>query len=715
MKIATRASRVVSAGAVAAALALAGGSLPVRAAAVVAPPGGLQVVLDDLSPAAPKPGGKLVMHGQLRNTGSGTVHNASVSLLLRRRRLANRGEVRAVADGYDVLPQSTPVAGAAQPLGRDLPAGGSASWTISLPVAALHLSQDGVYALSVEAGGARDEPGGTAALRRVGSLTTFLPYLPTPKSFRPTAISWLWPLAGTPDRDGNGAFLAPLGGGEFAAAGRLADLAGAPAKLPVAWLLDPALLDSAAALAAPHQRVSGSGTVEEAADPAAAKWLADLRAELANRPVAALPYGDPDLSGLVHGGYPDGIAHAEQRARLETALQLGRQSDTSVAVPPTGLADRATLAALRAGPTRTVVLSGTEFPAMAELNHTPTGRVGIDTAAGHLEALLVDTGLADALSGDLTGPGTGSLAVQRLLADTAMITLERPNEQRSVLISPPRRWNPTAGTAARLLAATAAAPWLRFTQLASISQLPVPAEMATATPVYPPDPGPHELQPGYVTKLRDTAGDIDLLDAVLLKPGAGFIDNYSDAALLAASATWTTNPKGANAYLRGLANLVNANSNKVRVVGRSVLTLSSSHGTIPLTLANDLAEPVRVRAVIHALVTDRLRTQPSDLVTIAPGRKVPVRIPAEAGVNGITRVEVDLLDAAGKPFGEKTDLRVNVTNYGSVGLIVVLGGGGLLFAAAIIRNVRRVRRARSAAGRPTADPANRTAGEIVSA
>jgi hypothetical protein len=37
---------------------------------------------------------------------------------------------------------------------------------------------------------------------------------------------------------------------------------------------------------------------------------------------------------------------------------------------------------------------------------------------------------------------------------------------------------------------------------------------------------------------------------------------------------------------------------------------------------------------------------------------------------------------------------VNVTNYGSVGLIVVIGGGGLLFTVAVLRNIRRVRAAR---------------------
>jgi hypothetical protein len=57
-------------------------------------------------------------------------------------------------------------------------------------------------------------------------------------------------------------------------------------------------------------------------------------------------------------------------------------------------------------------------------------------------------------------------------------------------------------------------------------------------------------------------------------------------------------------------------------------------------------------------------------------------------------LEVELLDAAGNSFTTPLPLRVNVTNYGSVGLIVVIGGGGLLFTIAVLRNIRRVRAAR---------------------
>jgi hypothetical protein len=219
--------------------------------------------------------------------------------------------------------------------------------------------------------------------------------------------------------------------------------------------------------------------------------------------------------------------------------------------------------------------------------------------------------------------------------------------------------------------------------------------LANASPAYPPVPGPHELKPGYVNRLHGTATDLGRLSAVLVKPGP-MIESLTDATLVAAASTWTTDPKGANTYLRNLADQVQDDTGKVKVVGRSIVTLSSSNGNIPLTIYNELDAPVRVRAEVQPLVAGRLRTQASDLVTIAAGRKVPVRIPAKATVNGITRVDVDLVDAAGDRFGSPMPLRVNVTNYGSVGLIIVIGGGGLLFTAAVIRNIRRIRKARAA-------------------
>jgi uncharacterized protein DUF6049 len=675
-----------------------------EASAEQAPPAGVSVVLDQLTPTAPKANTKLVLKGHVVNDGPGTLHNAAVSLLLRHRRLSTRGELRTVAEGADVTRESVAVPGTDHPLGTDLPAGASATWSITVPMKDLQLPAAGVYVLTVVAVGERGIPA-LPGDHRVGSLSTFLPYLPDPKGYAPTEVSWLWPLAGVPDRDGTGAFTTATPSAVLGPGQRLADLATAPGQLPVTWLIDPDLLDAAAALAGPHRREDRARTLDDPADPVAAGWLSGLRSQLAQRPVAALPYADPDVSALAHAGYGDALTQALDRSRADTTAVLGRESDTTLAVPGSGLADPATLSLWRRSGARTVVLSGAEFPALASVNHTPTGRAGIDTGAGHLEALIADVGLGDAISGDLRAPGAVTVAQQRLLGDLAMITLERPHSQRVVLISPPRRWSPAPGGAQRLLAASAEAPWARLTDLATLSRIPVPAELAAATPTYPASVSVPELRTSYVTRLRTSAGDLDLLRTLLAKPGE-VIDDYAAGLLRAASVTWTNDPSAATGYLKALQASLRAEEAKVRVVGRDLVTMSSSHGTIPLTVSNELDQAVRVRPVLRSIVTGRLRAQTPDLLTIPAGRKVTLRVPAEAAANGITRVQVELLDADGHRVGTPMALRVNVTNYGSVGLIVVLGAGGLLFATAIVRNVRRVRRARDA---------NRTAGGAPSA
>jgi hypothetical protein len=679
-----------------AAVALFAAAAPAVGVSTGQAPGGFgaQVILDEMTPVSPKAGDndKLVLKGHLVNAGPGVLHNPSVSLLLRHRRLSTRGELRSVTYGSEVSRESTAVPGTDHPLGRDLPADSAAGWTISTRLRDLQLSENGVYVLTVTAQGERDAPA-APGVHRVGGLSTFLPYLPERKNYTPTGVAWLWPLVGVPDRDGRGVFTranAELGSGH-----RLAELAGAPGRSPVTWLVDPDLLDSAAARSAPHERLDGGKPVAEPADPVAANWLNGLRSQLSTRPVAALPYADPDVAALAHGGYDDALRGAMDRSRTTTAAVLGRESDTTVAVPESGSADPATLRAFWRSGVRTVVLSGAEFPALASINYTPTGRAGIDTDAGHLEALIADVGLNDTLAGDLRAPGTLAVAQQRLLAELAMITLERPNSGRLVLLSPPRRWDPAPGGAQRLLAATAAAPWVHLTDLATLSRTPVPPELAQVVPGYPSVTAPGELRPAYLKRLHKGADDLGRLRSVLAKPGE-LIDNYTAAFLRGASSAWAGDPAAANAWLKSLTASVRADENKIHLVGRNLVTLSSSHGTIPLTVSNELDQAVRLRPVLRSIVSGRLRAQAPELITIAARRKITVQVPAQAAANGITRVEAELLDATGHRFGTSMALRVNVTNYGSVGLIVVIGGGGLLFVAAVIRNVRRLRRARKA-------------------
>jgi hypothetical protein len=646
-----------------------------------------QVVLDTVGPAAVKPDGKLVLRGAVINPGPGVWHTPTVSVAVRHRPVATRGELHSLAAEVTPLKGAAAVPGGARPL-ADVAPGSSVTWKITVPLQALKLAGNGVYALRVAAQGIRDGVGPAAA-----TLTTFLPYLPDTKAYQPTRVSWIWPLVDTPGRDPRGAFLNDSLATEVAPGGRLADLAAAPAGRPVTWMIDPEVLEAAAALAVPHERRTGTALSDAAADPNAARWLSGLRAQLNGRPVGALPYADPDVAALSRGTDSDAISRALARARTVTARQLGRESDTSVAWPVQAATDATTLATLRRVGARTVVLAGSQLPALTGLTYTPTGRATVLTSAGPLEVLVADSGLATIFAGDLAARGATTLAQQEMLADTAMITLERPNAGRSVLIAPPRRWAPAPGTAQRLLAAASAAPWMRMVSLAALSSTPVPPELATAAFTNPEPVSTDALRTVQVLRLRRTTAELDRLANVLVSPGK-LIDNYTAAALRAASTAWIPDPSGARAYLQELRDDLRGDRGKVRIIGRSLVTLSSSHGTIPITISNGLHQAIAVRPEIRSLVPGRLRTGLPGLVTIPGGRKKSVQIPAEATANGISRLEVELLDAAGNPFTEPLPLRVNVTNYGSVGLIVVIGGGGLLFTVAVLRNIRRVRAAR---------------------
>jgi hypothetical protein len=666
-------------------------ALPAAAADPPVPPGpdgGVELVIEKISPAVIKPTSKVTISGTVANRGTAPLREGEVSLDVRRRPFTYRAELAAAADNRTPLRDAVDVAEYDLP-GKQIAPGASVAWKFTVPVKDLKLPGNGVYALGVRLTG-RD----AGSDREVDALTTFLPYLPEPKGYTPTRLSWLWPLIGDPVRGADGAFPSPHPYGDFGASTRVGDLTAAPGDHPVAWMIDPQLLDDARTLAATH-RVRGNGekTVKTPGDDNAERWLMDVRRRLTGKPVAATPYADPDLLGLIGAGADRVVDQALARSRATTTALLGRQSDTTVIWPPSGVADIATLAALRRLGARTVVLSGDQFPVLDTLSYTPTGRANVATEAGDLEVLIADSGLTAVLDRDLRAPGAFALAQQQLLAETALITLERPNAARAVLMTPPRRWDPPAGAAKRLLDAFAAAPWMTATGLDSFSRTRVPAELVDADLLDGPAAAVRRFRPNYASGVLAAAEDADAVRSVLVDDSR-LIDEHESAVLRAASMVRIAAPADAWTYLRTVRQWVRGDRDKVKIIGRSLVTLSGSRGTIPVTIQNGLSEAIRIRPTITPLVSGRLRVRSPELLTIAPGRNRSVNIPAEASANGITRVRVELRDAAGNPFGRPVDLRVNVTNYGSVGLIVVLGGGGLLFAVAIVRNVRRVRRHR---------------------
>jgi hypothetical protein len=680
---------------------------PPAAADPAAAPAEAILALTGLTPSAPKAADRLTVRGTLTNT-SGTAWDAvSVRLRLSTRALGNRGEIRQVAAGTAPVRDTLPVAGTEVALPGAMKPGAGTPWTLSVPIKTLHLPGNGVYLMGIEALATK---AGTATVTssggptEVGLVHTFLPYLPKKKQFTPTQVSWLWPLVDKPARDAHGAFPAVAGPSAFAAGGRLADLAKAPGTAPVTWMVDPELLDTAAALSVPHKERTGDKTTTVDGDAAAGTWLAALRAQLAGKPVAALPYADPDVAALTRRNLTDRLAPALALARTTTATLLGRESDTALAWPADGFADEAVLGALRRAGATAAILSSDVVAPSQQLTYTPTGRALVSADGKPLEVLVADQDLADAFAGDLSVPGAATLAAQRFLADTAMLTLERPNAARTILVTPPRRWAPPEGWAADLLKATRAAPWMTMVPLATMSRTLEAPELTNASAVYPAGAPAIELGSVYMRRVRAAADAAAEVTGILARPG-GLEVGYRTALLRAVSSYWRENREDGRAYLKALGDTIRADRGKVRVIGRSLVTLSSNHGTIPVTVFNELSQSVQVLPVVRPKVGTRLRiTQPA-METIAPGRKATFKVKAEATTNGITQVDIRLRSASGRAFGPTLAVKVNATSYGNLGLLVLGAGTTLLFLAAAVRNVRRIRnRGRGAPGAPGAKP-----------
>lgn len=712
--------RPVLAGTLLSVMAVAAPLLPAQAVRAVEPPPGqaaaVEVIVEGIAPAVLKPGSTLTIRGTVLNRGTAPLSAGEMSLDLRRRPFTNRADMVALADNRTPLREAAPVARVG--LGEEVAPGAKAAWKLVVKVKDLRLPGNGVYPIAVNLraeGVAAEASGGlpsSSAARTLDTQTTFLPYVPERAGYTPTRVSWLWPLLGEPVREPDGVF-AKDAGSRFASGSRLADLAAAPGKRPVAWFLDPQLLDDAAALAITHRRRTGEEVARTPGDKDAAAWISSLRQQLTGKPVAATPYADSDLRGLIGAGADVVVERALGRARAVTSTAFGRESDTAVVWPPGGVADMRTLGALRRLGAKTVVLSSDQFPVLGTLSYTPTGRARVATANGDLEVLIADAGLTRVLDRDLRAPGVFALAQQQLLAETALITLERPNAPRAILMSPPRRWDPPTLAAKRLLDAFAAAPWISSARLASLSQTRVPAELVGTEIDNRPAVDARKLSGRHVGDVLAAARDADSIAGVLVERGR-LVEDHETAVLRAASSSWIGNGR-ARDYVRGVRQWVRSDLGKVKVIGRDLVTMSGSRGTIPITVSNGLSQAIAIRPTIVPLISGRLRARSPELLTIAPGRKKEVRIPAEAGVNGITRVAVELRDAEGNRYGEAIFLRVNVTNFGSVGLIVVLGGGGLLFAVAIARNIRRIRRhrARGRGGSQTTDRAAEDRSENV--
>lgn len=624
----------------------------------------VQVSVTDVTPQVLRPGDELVVRATVRNMGDRELTDPRATLRIRRFLISTRGALHQWVSSGTTDPAGTPVQSVA--LGAPLAPGAQVDVELRVPASALGLAQAptawGPRGISVDV---------TDAGRRQGLDRTFTVWLPADQ-VTPTRVSVAVPLTGdavdpTAGRDATG-----LSTGALA---RLSDVLEVTADRPeVAWVVDPALLAAVAADDAPAGSTTGT---------AARVSARGLAAAAAGRDVFALPSLDPDLATLAHAGAGDVAAVATGLAASAPLPVLGTPPRTDLAWPADPVPDQATVTLAAQNGARAVVVGGDGLTARG-LTYTPTGRANLLTSAGTIAALVADPTLTNLLT-DPAGL-TAATAAQRVLAETAVVARERPNDPRHLLLAPGRDWRPDVAVARAELAALAAAPWVTLSPVSTLIGTADPGVERAALPERATVDG--EMAASQIGELR--AARTELATFATLVPDPNALVKGTDAVVLAPlSVAWRADPPGRDVVVRNVVAELAARRTGVFVVPGSVLNLISQTGTFPVGLRNDLDQDVTVQV---ALVPENrlLVVAKSESVTVPAGSETQARIPFHAVGSGDVQVEVTLLAPDGTAVSGPIPFTVRVrADWENVGTAVVAGVLGLMFLFGIARTIRR--------------------------
>jgi hypothetical protein len=691
----------------------------------------VRIDVSRFEPRTVTPGAVVTVAGTLTNTGDSTITDLGVRLQ-RGEVLTTRAEL-AAAD-RDPDPART-VAPTFQEVPGTLAPGGAVDFSYSLPSEDLEMAQDGVYPVLLNLNGAVDGDD----QRRVGELSSFVvqqPVLPTAG----TAVAWLWPIVEIPHRSASGGFrnddlTESIGsGGRLDRAvsvlerlpGTVPPEGGAPVpEMPVTVAVDPALVEELTIMAAgPYavDGVEGAGRGTEAAG----RFLERLRAVADVHDVVALGYADVDADSLVAAGLTDVLTRSLP-APGGTAAQ-----DDATAPPPEGgsgagvrlvrealdvepRTDLAwasggslrpdTLTALRSSGVQQVVLGSGGVTdgrsAVGLAGNLAVAHTSLTTASGPLDALIADATLTAVVGTAEETEGGARLAEQRYLAELALLTMQAPaGTEQTVLVAPPREVEASPEGAGAMLADTASLPWLR----------PATVEELAAAP---PAPAGDAVSPVDAPRL-DAVGLGDVATAVASRHDlAAAVIGDADAALApfdaatarTVSSAWRPDPEGFREAANGLLGAMDRLRGRVTLLAPAdgTYTLASTDAALVLTVQNDL--PFAVEVLLRIETRSRgLAVGPLGAQSLEPGERTTLQVPTELRQSGGFAVTAELTTPGGQLLGERVQMQVKSTGYGTISLLITFGAAallGLLFLRRLVRFL--LRRRRAAAAGPAAD------------
>ena len=664
---------------------------------------GASVVIDSVSPQVAKPNSTVTVSGTVTNASHSSLPAVSVVLRSSASALASRSDLASYASGS--LNADTPV-GTPAKVSNALAPGVTARWKLSLSVHSIGISQFGVYPLAVQA---VDASGATVGIER-----TYLPYWPGAKAAgvsKPLQIAWIWPLINPPQQGICSALTSNSLASSLASGGRLNTLLSVgtqyASKAGLTWAVDPGLLSSASTMTHSY-RVGAStacdGGTAHAASTAASQWLTGVRSAASNGQLFTTPYDDVDVAALTHQGLDSDLrtAYAQGRSTAGTVLGTSGQS-SSIAWPADGLADSSVLGNLAVNGISTAVLASSEMPATGSVFTPDDAVTSTPTPAGTtMKVLLADStltgvlGSATASSATTSPAGSAFATSQRFLAETAMIEAEDPQAARSVVVAPPRDWDPSATTATDLLTDTTSTPWLSPDTLSSLASSATSSSGAQRQA--PPDNqvSSSELTAAYLKQVGNLDTSLRSYQSILAQPTSTYLSRLTGGVAATESSAWRGSPANRDAgtaMLNRVSGYLSRAARKVQVINSGRATLVGSSGSLPVSIQNGLSAAIKVRLQATEQANSRLTVtgySPKGLITVGAGQTETVRVSVRSGGVGNTTLYLSLYGQDGRPLPNgPVTLSVQSTQFGNTLLIIIFAALGVLVLTAIARAIRR--------------------------
>ncbi|MGW5775776.1 DUF6049 family protein [Streptomyces sp. NPDC003863] len=657
----------------------------------------VDVSLDTLAPSAPVEGDTVTITGTVTNRGKKTVTDATVNLRVGPR-MTSRSEIDQVTGrtGFRNDSDPAPLDGAPTVKIPRLGAGLSSDFSLSVPVSELGLDEEGVYQLGVSLTGQTSD---RQYDRVLGIERTFLPYQPEAAE-KKTQLTYLWPLIASAhvsaqtatDDQQTPVFQDDDLADELRPGGRLDQLVSLGKDLPVTWVVDPDLLASVDAMANGYRVKDGDRDVPGRNQALAERWLDSLEKAVQGHKVVALPFADPDLASLAHRGkdVPGSLGHLQSATSLagvtvETVLHV--QASTDFAWPVDGAVDPAIAAvATSAGANKVIARSDS---VRDDLPYTATAARPLGN--GSTTAVVSDALLSTAFEGDMVRAENSTLAIQEFLAQSLAVTLEQPEDQRSIVVAPQRM--PTTAQAHAMATALEGLSGRRWTQpsdlLAAAAAKPDP-DASTTVPSssrYPKKLRDRELPVQAFRDMKTTRDELDDFKVILTQPER-VVTPFGNAIDREMSTSWRGEARAAAIYRNSVLDYLQSLTKGVQLVDKSDLTLSGRSATIPVTVQNKLLQDVD-HLVLRLTSANKNRLELDGdgyqelPVKVGGGHSQSVKFTASANVNGQVPMTAQLYTQDGTPYGQPMNFTVKVSEITPTVMLVIAGGVLLLVLAGV--------------------------------